>query len=428
MRNFLQAFIAFAAEKGILHECYLVGGAVRDILLNRPTSDYDIAVLLNAKGRAQEFAEKIGGKCIVLDETFGTMRVTKDRAYIDICQMQGNSIIEDLGKRDITINAMALPLGVLADSAPTEHLIDPFDGRHDHTWKTIRMISAQNLLSDPLRMLRVYRFAQDLNYTPEAQTLNVIRQHGAGIADTAVERVAEELRHILHGSTSYHTVKFMQRDGFMDHLFPELSVTTKTQRQKQLQAYGYLEHILNNLPLYFFEHSPKIAAFFAEPHRTISMKLAQLFPNQLSAESCARRLKMSHREIEGIALLRNHFDDFSELLGADNSERLKFLHRMKDTLYALVVFMICQECICQMIESPVIYYCREMLSLYHGEYQDRANLLPLLTGTDLINELQIKPSPLFRSILNMVEMRVIDGSLHSREDALEAARTMAGHS
>ncbi len=428
MINLLQSFIKYAADQGLLQECYLVGGAVRDILLGRPISDYDIAIRQNAESHAQDFAASIGGKCIMLDAKFGTMRIMKERAYIDLCRMQGDDIAEDLGKRDITINAMALPIAVLNDPDPAQHLVDPFNGRHDHAWKTIRMISAQNLLSDPLRMLRVYRFAQSLNYTPEAHTLNVIRQHGARITDSAAERVADELRHILHGSTSYHTIKLMQRDGFMDHLFPELADTTKAQRQKQLQAYGYLEHILNNLPLYFFEHSPRMAAFFAEPDRTISMKLALLFPNPAAAESCAWRLRMSHREIEGIALLQHHFDDFSELLGAENSERLKFLHRVKETFYALVVFMICQECICQITDSPTIYYCREMLSLYHGEYQDRAKLLPLLTGTDLINELQLKPSPLFRSILDTVEMRVIDGSLHSRHEAIEAAREMVHHS
>ncbi|HSW62061.1 MAG TPA: hypothetical protein VLH56_01895 [Dissulfurispiraceae bacterium] len=424
MRDFLQAFIAFAAEKGFFRECYLVGGAVRDILLNRPTSDYDIAVRLNAKGRAQEFAEKIGGKCIVLDETFGTMRVTKDRAYIDICRMQGNSIIEDLGKRDITINAMALPLGTLAAPAPARHLVDPFNGSHDLQWKTIRMVSEQNLLNDPLRMLRVFRFAQSLNFTPEVHTLNVIRQHGARIAECAAERIAEELRHILREPTSYRTIKLIQRDGFADHLFPELAAATKTQKQKQLQAYGYLEHILNNLPLYFFEHAPKVALYFTGPDCAVSMKLALLFPTLTAAESYAWRLKLSHREIEGIAMIEHYLADFSELMGAENEDRLRFLHKVKDTLYSLIIYAICQECICQMADSPTLYHCREMLTLYHADYQERLKLLPLLTGSDLISEFQLKPSPLFKKILDAVEMRVVEGSLNERHEAIDAAREM----
>ncbi|KAF0177504.1 MAG: tRNA nucleotidyltransferase/poly(A) polymerase [Nitrospirae bacterium] len=424
MHALLHSFITFAHEKGILRECYLVGGAVRDILLNRPTSDYDIAVQHNAKVRAQEFAEGIGGKCIVLDARFGAMRVTKDRDYIDICRMQGDTIAEDLGTRDLTINAMALPLGSLAAPDPAKQLIDPFNGSHDLQCKTIRMVSEQNLLNDPLRMLRVFRFAQSLHFTPEVQTLNVIRQQGARIAESAVERIAEELRHILREPQSYRTMKLIQRDGFADHIFPELAAATKVQQQKQLQAYGYLEHILNNLPLYFFEHAQKIDSFFAEPHRAVSMKLALLFPTPAAAESCARRLRLSRHEIEGIAMIEHHLADFSELMGAENRDRLRFLHMVKDTIYTLIIFAVCQECICRMADSPTLFYCREMLTLYHADYQERLKLLPLLTGNDLISELRLKPSPLFKTILNAVELSVIEGSLQGRLEAVEAAREM----
>lgn len=422
MHILLRLFIDSAVRRGVMRDCYVVGGAVRDLIFGRTTSDYDIVIRLNAEQFARDFADDIGGKCIILDEQSGTMRVTKDGDYLDLCRMQGESIADDLGRRDITINAMALPLRALQETDPSQRLIDPFDGTHDLAWKTVRMVREQNLLDDPLRMLRVYRFAQSLNFTPEIHTLNAIRQNGSLIADSAVERVAEELRHILGGSKSYPTLKLMLRDGFVDHLFPELAALPKERRQKQLQSYGYLEHILNNLPLYFSEHAPGMDSFFTDPQRTVSMKLALLFPDPAIAESCARRLKLSRREIDGIALIGQYLDVFTELMGGEDRERLRLIHTLKDNLYMLVLFLICQECICQMVDSPVLYYCREMVALYQSVYQEHARLLPLLTGADLIQEFHMEPSPVFGKVLRAIELMVVDGSVRTRADAAEAAR------
>lgn len=418
----LHSFIRFAEEQRIIEDCFLVGGAVRDLLLGRPLSDYDLVLRHNAEHYAEAFAASIRGRCICLDETFGTMRITCTGAYIDLCRMQGTSIEEDLCNRDLTLNAMALPLALLHADDRTDHIIDPCGGRNDLMQKSIRMVSEENIVKDPLRQLRIYRFVQQLGFAPETQTINAVRRHAHLIETVAVERIADELRHILGAASSYPTVRLMDRDGILARILPEIAHEGKVQHQKRLQSFGYLEHLLNNPHLYFFEHAKKIAAYFQTTSRRITLKLAVLLPSPLIAMNAAERLRLSRDEISTIAALARNADRFSDSIGDSQGDCLKLLHTLGDNLYAVIMYQICQECICQMTDSPTIYHCREMLDLYHGNYQERAALLPILTGNDLIAMFGLSSSPRIGELLAELQHMTLDGRISTKHEAMEAAR------
>ena len=136
-----------------IHDGYLVGGCVRDFLLSGKLSeDRDISIK-DAENFAKKLAEEFDATFITLDEENKIYRVVlKDREnYLDISELQGNSIEDDLSRRDFTINAIAYDL-------KTDRIIDTTGGQKDLKQKTLRHIKEENFIDDPLRILRAYRF------------------------------------------------------------------------------------------------------------------------------------------------------------------------------------------------------------------------------------------------------------------------------
>ena len=173
MLTLLNLFCDFVSSQQAAGDAFIVGGTVRDFLLNRQIKDADIVVKGDAEKIGRSFSDTAGASFVLLDRYFGIVRVAKNNEFIDICTMHGGSIIDDLAGRDLTINSMAMPLERVrsekleSGSLDFKHIaeklqdiiIDPFDGRHDLKYKIIRMVSEDNLVNDPLRLLRVYRFA-----------------------------------------------------------------------------------------------------------------------------------------------------------------------------------------------------------------------------------------------------------------------------
>ena len=149
---------------------YVVGGSVRDLLLNRLSTDYDIAV----DGDAEEFAERmahiIQGRLVRLGKPGQKiLRIISDDHLFDLSSLNGPSIEKDLSKRDFTINAMGYELS-------SGRFIDPLDGREDLIRQKVRMVSEQNLLNDPIRLIRAYRIAAQLNFQIDRHTALAIRK------------------------------------------------------------------------------------------------------------------------------------------------------------------------------------------------------------------------------------------------------------
>jgi poly(A) polymerase len=161
-------------------EVYLVGGAVRDLLLGRLMGkDFDFVVQSDAEGLAKEIAREVGGHDFPLDEGFGTWRVVlkkkRKKTELDFSRMQGKDIFEDLRQRDFTINSIAIHLkdiGRLSEAC----LIDPLNGLGDLRKRILRASSEESLRQDPLRMLRAFRFASILNFSVEDETSSSARR------------------------------------------------------------------------------------------------------------------------------------------------------------------------------------------------------------------------------------------------------------
>ncbi len=171
----------------------LVGGAVRDGLLGRlePQPDLDLVVAGDAISLTRQLARRHGGSAVVLDADHGIARLVMDRWTIDLARCDGDNLEADLGRRDYTVNAIALPLP--SDGQKPGHLVDPTGGLTHLERRELVAVSEANLLADPLRLLRGIRLACSLDFTLEPTSRGWIERHGGLLTQVAGERVLAEL-------------------------------------------------------------------------------------------------------------------------------------------------------------------------------------------------------------------------------------------
>ena len=170
----------------------LVGGAVRDGLLGRLAErlDLDLVVPGDAIALSRDLARRLGGSPVVLDGERSIARLVLRGWTVDLARRMGPDLEADLGRRDFSVNAMALTLD------EPHQLVDPHGGRADLANRQLRALSEANLLDDPLRLLRGIRLASELNFSIEPRTWDWIRSHHDRLRSVAGERVLAELERI----------------------------------------------------------------------------------------------------------------------------------------------------------------------------------------------------------------------------------------
>lgn len=218
---------------------YLVGGAVRDDLLGRPCRDYDIVCARDVHDTAKRFADKARAEIYTLDGERMTYRVligqgSGQKTVIDFATMQGNTIEEDLGARDFTINAMAV------DLAEPAGIIDPYKGGRDLQERWLRPVSAHSFKADPLRVIRAIRYVVDLDLKLEPETSGLMREATAGLAAVSKERKRDELFRILDGRNVHTAFSLLQHF----HIFSFIPLIVKDDFPAVLSESRVLEELL----------------------------------------------------------------------------------------------------------------------------------------------------------------------------------------
>jgi poly(A) polymerase len=223
---------------------YLVGGFIRDMLLGRDTNDIDIAVEAEALETASGAAATLGGKYVPLDEENGVGRVVlpETKWQIDFTTIQGG-IMQDLSRRDFSIDAMALELNKPFNVA---NLLDPFHGRDDLRRGIIRAIDDKVFKADPVRLLRAIRLAAELGLTIESETESFIHRDHRLISDVPGERVREELLRLLAIAGAGPRLTYLDELGLLIALIPELSPTRGVDQPK-MHIWDVFEHSLQTV-------------------------------------------------------------------------------------------------------------------------------------------------------------------------------------
>jgi len=197
---------------------WLVGGAVRDGLIGRPTTDADLVVDGDVEGAARALAAASGGTAFALSARHGHWRVVAPSAawQADLVPLTGGSIESDLSRRDFTVNAIAEPLG-------GEGLVDPAGGRADLDARRLRMVSERAFDDDPLRVLRLARIAAELGFDADTATVAAARSRAARLRETAGERAFAELRRLLCSARPLEGLALMEATGATQIVLPELA-------------------------------------------------------------------------------------------------------------------------------------------------------------------------------------------------------------
>jgi poly(A) polymerase len=198
---------------------WLVGGAVRDLALGAAPRDVDLALPRgHSLPTGERLASAIGGRFVVLHEAFGVGRVVEaDGQWLDLTDVQGETIEDDLRRRDLTINAIAL------DWPRGEALLDPTDGLEDLAAGVARRAAPGALLADPVRALRLFRFAAALSLTVDPASLEEATQAAPLLASAPGERVWEELRALLGEERCAPWLARLDECGLIDALLPALA-------------------------------------------------------------------------------------------------------------------------------------------------------------------------------------------------------------
>ena len=270
---------------------YLVGGIVRDLLLEHQTKDIDL-VCLKAKTLAVKFGKSSGGSFFPLDEDNEIYRVVlKNNYLVDFAELRGKSIEEDLSLRDFTVDAMAVKLvdgSSLAVSG--KDIIDPFCGQEDLRRQVIKMVGTKIFKDDPLRLLRAFRLSACQRFRIDKNTINLLSRQARLIKKVAPERIREELIKILACSDSHIYLEQMDKAGLIEILIPEVKPMKTTARDfygpngvwsHTLSGLRYMEEILPQIKKYFPRHADEIIEHLdekitGEVRRWVILKMAYL--------------------------------------------------------------------------------------------------------------------------------------------------------
>ncbi len=238
-QSILALLQAALAEQGAAG--WLVGGALRDRLLGRTSHDLDVAVAGDALRLAQTVADGSDGRLVTLDAARGTARVVWPAHgwQLDLAQLRGATLLDDLRGRDFTANALAQPL-----DEPGAALIDPCDGQADIAAAVLRPCSPTALRDDPVRLLRAVRIAATLGWALAPELVADLSAHGALITTVAAERVHAELAQLLALPHAADWLDVLDQAGILTALIPELGPARSCEQPGGYHCLPVLAHLL----------------------------------------------------------------------------------------------------------------------------------------------------------------------------------------
>jgi poly(A) polymerase len=462
---------------------WLVGGAVRDRLLNRPEPDMDFVVEGEARALARRYADSIGASYYDLDRERDTGRVViqaphGQRRYLDFARMRGSGILQDLGHRDFTINA----LGVLF-SEP-EQLLDPTGGLQDLKDRVLRACYPQAIRDDPVRALRAVRIANELGFAIEPRTIGCIRSGALLLGEISAERIRDEIMRMLAADQPGAALRILDRLGLMEVVFPELAAlkgqespmsVAKEPWSLALDTVAALsgllvalrpEHdaeavsglVISQLTSHIGRFRRQISAeleqeltqgrkvrellFIAALYHPIAWRqpvetqrrahLAQGAHGLGGIQARARALRLSSSEIERLTRILRSQGGIGGLTPAPALEPrqvYRFLLRTEGAASQVILLSLAIALAGYSPAAPPrdvwlheLALARQLLGARYGQAEVHMGQPELVTGSDLIEALGIQPGPEVGRMLALIREAQAVGDIGTREAALRLAQ------
>lgn len=388
-------------------EAHLVGGSVRDQLLRRDASYLDLDFVLPS--RAVETASDLAKACaagfVVLDEERQIARVVFDRLTVDFAQQQGESLEADLRRRDFTINAIAYhPL--------TQTFVDPLDGKTDLANKTIRMVSAQNLAADPLRLMRGYRQAAQLKFTIEPRTQQTIHQLASKLKKASIERVRSELDALLSEQDSTSQLSSILEHQLLEFCLPHFNRNSLERLSSINQAVDWLEA---TRPRYIELLQQWIKPTPAGFHRSWikATRLSCLVgPEVAIAQRELTSLSYSKSETQVVLTLLKAAPTIEQLKyrGLKRSEQFFLFKLAGKHFLAVALLALAQGIELERLEPMIVRFLDPTDAIAHPK--------TLVTGTEIMRQCNLSPGPELGRLLQSIEQEQAAGTLSTPAEAI----------
>ncbi|MEM9449301.1 MAG: CCA tRNA nucleotidyltransferase [Cyanobacteria bacterium P01_E01_bin.6] len=394
---------------------YLVGGSVRDGLLQRTSSHLDLDFVLPSKAieTAQAIAHHYHTGFVVLDQEHHIARVVFDQVTVDFAQQVGDSLESDLHRRDFTINAIAY-------HPHTQTLIDPLEGQSDLHQHVIRMISHENLEEDPLRLLRAYRQAAQLGFHLDPDTDVAIGKLAAFLQRVAPERVYSELSYLLSHPSGTHQLFHV----FDNHL---LRVWLSNASRQSIQYIQAIDQAVEQMVAIWPEIKQALFQWPRDQHHAAGggrswLKIAKLaclvHPEIAIAEAELRQLKCSRLEIQSVLLVLRQMPMIGSGAIAHFSRREQFfLFKDLGEVFPAVAAM-------AIAHGISIDGMASLIDRFLTPDDPVAHPQPIVTGRDLMTHLKLSPGPEVGRLLSRIQIAQADGCIHSAPEALALAQQL----
>ena len=455
---------------------------MRDRLMGRDADgDVDLAVRGDAVALGGELAGHLGGALVPLSLPRGMVRVvshphdeveSERGPVIDISGFP-EEIEGDLGRRDFTVNAMAVPLAHWNSVDFGERVLDPFGGRRDLVRKAICALNSNVFADDPGRLLRAVRLSGELGFRIEPDTVRQLMKDSHLLQQVAPDRVRDEFLKILAPAGARARIEALDQLGLLRHVIPELMATKGVDQPRSHHYWDVWGHSLHttqgaegvtgghqNSPVYScVPWTPETESYFAEvvsdghTRRTV-LKLAALLhdiakPQTKTQEPDGRTRFFGHSEQGAEVALRRLGNLRLSNRGASMVSRM-VLHHLRptgmsndgewptsraiyryfrdtgdvaiDTLYlALSDYLGAKGP--ELVHPQWLEHAKMISHIMNTGTREpvAANTARLVTGHDLISRFQLRPGPQIGVLLDAVEEARASGEVETQEQALELA-------
>ena len=418
--HIIQSLSAFTKEQNV--QLYLVGGSVRDLLLSRQTTDIDFALASDAIQFAKAFANRIGATCIALEENPSTARVIvkqhdTPQLSMDFVQFRAASLTEDLRLRDLTINAMAIAFEnaeAAANSACEQnplHIIDPCGGMNDLAAGLLQFPSERVVREDSIRLLRIYRFAAQLDFKISQNAIHLVKKHRSLLSEIAAERCRDELMKILNVKRAHLYLQEMEVAGLLTQVIPDIS--------KSWSPFETFEEtpIPEALSTYYNEIDGYLKAELGMGvTRGSLIKLSLLLAD--GPGDIGKRLRLSQKATQFIARLISGNKRLKEA-GPHPTQKqiIRFLRTYRSDWWGVLLYAAASDS----INAALL---KEIANTYYKHILPVCKQGGLITGKDLIQIFQLKEGKQIGDLLEQIEERQFDGEIRTREEALAAVAAL----
>jgi tRNA nucleotidyltransferase (CCA-adding enzyme) len=388
---------------------YVVGGAVRDGLLGRVRAelDLDLVIPTGAVDVARRLAAAYHAGFVLLDPERQIARVVFAGMTVDIAQQDGNSMTTDLARRDFTINAIAYDL-------QSRTIIDPLNGQQDLQHRMMRMVRKSNLIDDPLRLLRAFRQASQLNFTIEADTRQAMRELAPLLTEVAAERVLMELRYLLATPNSSQWLAAMVKDQMLSGW---LKIPVAKDFSHQLTQFDRsIELIKQHYPALDRELDRSVRDPIGMSRKSIGKFITILSADLALAKDQMLRLTLSVAEIQVVTTAITYLP---ALLGAEMSlSEQYFWFKAVGSDFPLLIGL-------AIAHGVAVAQVGSLIDRYLDPDDQVAHPTPLVSGHELMQALQLNPSPLIGKLLTEIQLARIRGELANADEAIKFAMSLS---